>query len=57
VAARNPLAILGVFAPAIFLATNILARLLAMLAGDDWMPTVYRAVLTKPATQTGVNAP
>jgi SAM-dependent methyltransferase len=55
-AARNPLAILGVLAPAAFLATNILARMLAWLADDDWMPTVYRAVLTKPPTPTGAGA-
>jgi len=45
---RNPLVILAVPLPVIIAGINIFARLLALVAKDDSMPIVYRAVLTKP---------
>lgn len=47
-AARNPFVVFGFLLPLAFAATNILARLVGSVAKDDWMPIVYRAVLSKP---------
>lgn len=54
IAARNPLVILGLLAPIAFTTINSLASLLALLSKEDWMPSIYRAVLTR-STDLGPN--
>lgn len=48
-ATHNPFAILGLMLPIVFLIVNVTARLFGIFSKDDWMPIVYRAVLTKPS--------
>lgn len=51
-ARRNPFALLGLLAPLIFGMINCIAYILSILAKNSWMPTAYRAVLTKAVTES-----